>query len=141
MVFPRFLLRLLAAFVLAGASATLAGAELFPSHIAAGQLRADRYYQVFDQFLQLPNGDTPAEVGKVLVQRIENGFELAFYREETTGYVRIDEPVQFLGTKPPHRSALSDPGVTCLRAFSRDGTRVLFAYVERDHVVVKETRH
>lgn len=132
---PSLKTKLLLAFV---SSIATALAEL-PERITEAELTQEANRYAFGQYIQMEDGIFTSEMGRVIIEKREAFFALAFYKKEGATYVRLGKPIEFHDTKRPFVSARPDLGVPCISAWKKDQSAKIHAYVLKGKPTMSET--
>lgn len=111
-----------------------------PERFTESEFRATDYFRFFGQHIQKSDGVFTDEMGRILIQKSEDAYIVAFYMKEGSTFSRIGEPVVLRDTFPPHASAIPGPQVPTIAANKKDGTGKIHVFIERGLLKQKETK-
>ena len=110
-----------------------------PDKFTEAEFRESDYFRYFGLHIQKSDGVFTDNLGRVLIQKSEEGFTVAYYLNDGALFTRIGDPIILRDTLSPHASALGDLGVPSIAARKKDGTGKIHIYIEKGVLKQKET--
>jgi hypothetical protein len=128
-------------YLLIGILAVATGyASSLPERFNESEFHEGDYFRYFGQHIQKSDGTFTDEMGRILIQKSDESFTVAFFLKSGPVFTRIGEPVILRDTFPPHASVISEPQVPTIAAKKKDGTGKIHLFVERGVLKQKESK-